>query len=241
MNKHMILAAAVVALPVAMMARSASALVIDNFSGPVGGTTLSQTGIGANTSDVTGLNAGASVVLGGERFMQVSVTAATGSAASATMKANNLDAGALGLSSDSQTTATFFVEYGHSSDLNVDFSSQTGIIIEVIASDLAALHNTITLTTSGGGVATAPFVIPALIGYDPADGGLNSPYDIYVPFSSFTGSVDLGNVDKISFTIPAPKSADYSLSFFATQVPEPTALGLLAPVGMLAAARRRRA
>jgi hypothetical protein len=230
MKKNLAVAVTLAVAPLALMTQSASALIIDAFDGPTGGTVLSQTGVGTASSSVSVAD-----VLGGNRYMSINLTSASGTSNTATMKADNLDQGALALDLDSLTAATFTIEYGHAGNLNVDLSQQTGIIIEVIASDLPALNNTITLT-SAGGTSVAPFVIPGLISIP---GGLASPTDVFVPFSAFAGNADLTDLDTITFTLTPFASADYTIAFFATSVPEPTNIALLAPAGLLLARRRR--
>ena len=217
------------ALAVAALASSAfAASTIDDFSTT---STLSRLGAGTNTQ--TTPSAGA---IGGSRFESVGVLVGGGSA---NLKINSPLANIGAMSSETGIDALFGLTYGAGGDLNANFSPDNAFTIRLKKSDIASATNMITVTTTGAGSASASFTLPALVGL----GGPASPFDVVVPFSSFTGAaVNFGDIDRIAYSFNPRDSADWQVQLLGTAaVPEPASLGLLAAGGALLVRRRRTA
>jgi len=220
---------------------SASAAVIDDFSAPSGGQTVTQTTIGSNSQTLIGLG---SSVIGGTRQVNVTITSfsAVGVNGSASVKIQNPSAGAAEINADSNTDATETFGYGTTSDLNVDLTNgglSNAFIIRLLLTDLPSLANanSITVSTTGGGSSTATFTIPGLVG-----NGNPSPFDVVVPYASFTGTANFTDLDTIGLAINGPRSSDYTFDFISTNsVPEPASLSLFAVGAMGVLSRRKRA
>jgi hypothetical protein len=217
---------AIVAAAVFSVAGIAHSAVIDSFSTT---SSLIVTTIGVPLVADTA-SAGA---IGGNRRSTLNITAGAGDARILT---NSPNPGIATFNSASGVDANFLLSYGDLADLNAHFAvSSNAFLVRILRTDLGSLTNTITATTTGVGSFTVGFVVPGLVG----NGGPAAPFDVIVPFSSFTG-VDFTNVDKISYGFNLPQAADWQIQVFATTgVPEPTALGMLAPAGMFLARRRR--
>lgn len=211
---------------VALAISSAQAvIIIDDFTVTA---TTTQVGVGTNPQDVA-----APGVLGGSRRQIVTVQSGAGSAA---LNVNTNVPGAMSLSSEANVDASFTAVYGATTDLNANLAPENAIIIRVLGSDIGGTANSITINSSSGS-STATFTVPSLVGFP---GGPVTPYDIVIPYASFSGTGDFSDVDRITFSFNLPRDGDWSLDFFAaSDVPEPTALGLLAPAGALLARRRR--
>lgn len=201
------------------------ALVIDDFSTT---SLLSKSGVGTVSQAIAAPSA-----LGGERFETTTVTTGGGTAIS---KVNNPLTGIAAMSSETGVNAIFNYTYGNSVDLNAVLVDNS-FFIRVLKSDIGSLNNSMTVTTTGVGSATATFVVPALVGL----GGPTAPFDILIPFNTFTGAaVDFGNIDKISYSFNPSDSADWQVQLFGTAVvPEPTSMALLVPAVLMLARRTR--
>lgn len=204
---------------------SFAALVIDDFTST---SQLSQTGIGAVSQNTVAPSA-----IGGNRFETTTITTGGGTAI---LKVNSPLVGIAAMSSETGVNALFGFVYGNTSDLNVSLLDSS-FFIRVFKSDLGSVNNSMTVTTTGIGSATAPFVLPAGIGLS----GPAAPFDILIPFSSFTGAaVDFTNIDKIAYSFNPTDSADWQVKLFGTVfIPEPSSMALLLPAGLLLARRAR--
>jgi hypothetical protein len=211
---------------VSAVSSAASAALIDNFTTT---SVLSRTGAGTITQTTP-----ASGAIGGNRFESVGVLAGGGVA---DLKVNSPLVGIGALSSETGVDSLFGLTYGNAADLNASFSLDSAFIIRLKKSDIGSTNNTITVTSTGIGSASASFSMPALVGL----GGPASPFDVSVPFSSFSGAaVDFGDIDKIAFSFNPQDSADWQIQLLGTtSVPEPSALGLMASAGLLLTRRRR--
>lgn len=230
-SRRNLLGAAALLTVALVPAASSSAAVIDAFSAPDGGRTLTLTSVGSISDTQTGLGATA---IGGQRDVTLNVTETQGFSG-ASIKINNAPGGTAELNSDAFTNASNTFSYGLAADLNANLSSgglSDSFVIRVNAADLISLTNTITVTTAGLGSSTASFEIPQVLG---------APVDVFVPYASFLGTASFTDVDQIAFTIDGPRASDYSIGFFETSaVPEPASLGLLAVGGATLLGRRRR-
>lgn len=186
------------------------------------------------TSNQSGLDP--TFVLGGNRY--ISATRLSGSRYSV-----NLSDGFLDLGETTAIAMHWVLEYGHSSDLNVDLSngyladgSARGFVIVYDQVDQPGASLTISMYTTGGGVST---MTRGLAQTSPGA----SLYQFYDFDHDFTGGADLTNIDRISFAFNTTVSGtDISLKVLQVgSVPEPhTAVMLMLACGIVRAARRKR-
>jgi hypothetical protein len=107
-----------------------------------------------------------------------------------------------------------------------DSGASTGLAIDVPFDDLPTNLNITLYTTAGTGSAT--IALP---------GGITSSQTFYVPFSTFSGTINAAGVTAVSLEIDGTKSAgaDVTLDNFRSTVPEPASwllLGIAAAAGL---------
>jgi len=216
---------ATLVVAVAASTTSFAELVIDDFTST---SLLSQTGVGTVSQNTVAPSA-----LGGNRFETTTITTGGGAAV---LKVNFPLVGIAAMSSETGVNALFGFVYGNTTDLNVSLIDES-FFIRVFKTDIGSLNNSMTVTTTGVGSASAPFVMPAGVGLS----GPAAPFDILIPFSSFTGAaVDFTNIDKIAYSFNPTDSADWQVKLFGTAfIPEPSSIALLLPSALLLARRAR--
>jgi hypothetical protein len=226
MNRTHIISALAAIVAASFTAQLASALVIDTFTDQQ---SVLQTGVGTTSNTVVAPGA-----LGGFRFGSVNVTAGAGAGS---ISVNNVIPGAVAVSSNAGVNANFNIAYGTSAPLAADLTvGGNAFLIQVLSSDIGSVNNSLTITT-GAASSTAAFTVPSLVGQT---GGPATPYSILVPYSSFVGTASFTNVSTIDIDLNTPSNGDWAVQYFATaSVPEASSVGLLAPIGLLLARRRR--
>lgn len=121
---------------------------------------------------------------------------------------------------------------GQPSDLNADLindngTPNTGLLIKMAKAE-HPYNLALTVTTN---TVTSPAVTLTNLPANP------NPYDVFVPFSSFSG-VNFHDIDQISVTWTGSPDGDYTVDAIIASTPEPATMMLLA-AGALVAVRRR--
>ncbi len=209
-------------------------IVMDDFTeGPIDTGTINDSLL-HEAPDQTGLDP--DKVIGGERYFSSQRTG-TG------RYSVNLDGGYLDIGQVTASTVTYVLQYGRTSDLNVDLSeaffadgSGRGFAIWYDLINVSGSTLTIDIFTRDFGTSsTGPIALQETLG--------TPSRQLYDFDRDFTGSAVLTDIDKITFTFrTTQEAADISLAFLsAGTIPEPhTAVMLLMAGGIIRVLRRRK-
>lgn len=224
-----------------LLATATHAITIDSFNEELFG--VSATTAGSQTQESTGIST--SETIGGVREITLN-TGGTPSAFARNDFSNQAPVGQATWAVAPSVTGNFNLSYGNfatsGSDLNADFSTEEAIEVRVISTDLAGEITVSLSVNSGAAVYAGTLNVPASVG----TGGPASPALISVDFSDFTlesgsGSLNLADVDGVSFQSQNLANADWQLDFIQTRaIPEPSSMLLISFVGFGCLLRRSR-
>jgi len=210
-----------VPLGLALLAASAQAVVIDNFS--LSAPRLTQTGVGSTSSSQTPFTSSFDT-----RTLGVAVDTTTDSTARATAK---LGSGLGSFSTDAEVNGHFSLTY--TSTTGVDLSATQALLVRYAFNDQScSLVATIESNKPGVGLKTSTELRTMLAS--------SSPY--YTKFEFFTPDIDWDAVTKVSFAFDPSRAGDFQLTSVETAlpVPEPSTLALTALAAATLARRKPR-
>jgi hypothetical protein len=162
----------------------------------------------------------ASTAVGGLRYISV-----TGHYSRVSIEVNTPDYIDLcTYNSDSRYNGSFLLEYGHSSDLNLNLN-QTGSAFRIVISEInpgtGSGTDTLTLTVLADGITEShTFDWPTDIG------------NFDIPFSTFPTITNWTDVDRLTFLFTGRNAAGLTIDAI-TMVPEPTITALLSAGSLL--------
>lgn len=234
MKKSISCAAALVVIS----SQAQSAILIDNFSDVTGsGSTLTINVESLPTptaSSITVAQSGLTGVIGGSRSLTIERTATTGTGVRrVTGEISDLAPAFFEYTSSTGADGFALLAYGTSSDLNYNFLSESGFIIDFDGYDAPngnPLVVTIELVSSAGsGSATANLT---------TNGG-----QVQIDFSNAGyAAVDFSDIDKINVKFDPNRGGDFEVNKITTvtAVPEPSSAALLGLGGLALILRRKK-
>ncbi len=205
--------------------------ILDDFDSPLTGQVVSLTNPTAG-STASNVETGLAGVVGGSRALALTAQAVFAGGSQAQAEINlTTSPGNFQLTNSIRIDSLVTIGWdANGGGLNTDLSAFTGLALEGVENDLSTTYK-ITLTTSGGGSSSLTLT---------AGAGFAGNLDF--SFGSFTGSVDLADVDALVLEIDGARGADVIIDRLVA-VPEPgTALALgLGLTGLGWLGRRRQA
>jgi hypothetical protein len=239
MKRSMIAAMSVVAV-LAISSAAQATIIIDDFTSPAGGWTLTTTTIGV---PVTQSETGLAGVYGGSRDTVYTVGGMIGGT-SWFGTSTSIEPGVWFLSNSTKSWSKGTLTYnggGGAGGLNLNLTSGTQFSFDALFDHVGASKNSVLSLTLNDGLqaATVSKVWTSVDPIPPAPQTFS-----FAAFLSGNPSLNLSSIDSISVYLETDRAGDYEIHVLSTDavVPEPGTIALLATglIGLLAYAWRRR-